>query len=236
MMADMMTTLKETAIFGVLLSVGSFYLGQILFKKTKGFFLFAPLFVAMVIGIVTLLATGISFDEYNKGGQIISFFLEPATICFAIPLYRKRDVLKKYWLQIIGGISLGSIVAVYGIYLISNLLQLGKVVTASMLPQAATTAIAMPTSLALGGSAELTSLACILNGVIIYALAKPLINFFKINDPIARGLALGTAGHALGVSASKEYGQVEESMASIALVIVGVIVTVVVPILASILL
>ncbi|MGT2808408.1 antiholin-like protein LrgB [Streptococcus iniae] len=236
MIANLINVLKETTIFGVLLSVGTFYIGQMLFKKSKGFFLFAPLFVAMVLGIAALLITGISFEDYNKGGQIISFFLEPATICFAIPLYRKRDVLKKYWLQIVGGISLGSVVAVYGIYVMSNLLQLGKVVTASMLPQAATTAIAMPTSLALGGSAELTSLACILNGVIIYALAKPLINFFKINDPIARGLALGTAGHALGVSAAKDFGQVEESMASIALVIVGVIVTVVVPILASILL
>ncbi|MGT2959374.1 antiholin LrgB [Streptococcus bovimastitidis] len=228
--------LKVSPIFGVLLSVGTFFIGQILFKKTNGFFLFAPLFVAMILGIATLKATGITFDQYNKGGQIIAFFLEPATICFAIPLYRKKEVLKKYWMQILGGITLGSVVAVYGIYVISTILQLGKVVTASMLPQAATTAIAMPTSLAIGGSAELTSLACILNGVIIYALAKPLIKLFKINDPIARGLALGTAGHALGVSAAKDFGQVEESMGSIALVIVGVIVTVVVPIFSSVLL
>ncbi|EIQ81145.1 UNVERIFIED_CONTAM: antiholin-like protein LrgB [Streptococcus canis] len=235
-MATFVNILRVSPIFGVLLSVGTFFIGQILFKKSKGFFLFAPLFVAMVLGIATLSATGISFSEYNKGGQIISFFLEPATICFAIPLYRKRDILKRYWLQIIGGITLGSIVAVYGIYLVSSLFHLGKVVVASMLPQAATTAIAMPTAVAMGGSAELTSLACILNGVIIYALAKPLIQLFKIKDPIARGLALGTAGHALGVSAAKDFGQVEESMGSIALVVVGIIVTVVVPIMGSILL
>ncbi|WP_159590925.1 antiholin-like protein LrgB [Streptococcus halichoeri] len=235
-MSAFMELLKTTPMFGVLLSIGTFYLGQILFKKTNGFFLFAPLFVAMVLGILTLKATGLSFATYNKGGQIISFFLEPATICFAIPLYRKREVLKKYWVHILGGIALGSIVAVYGIYMLASLLQLGKVITASMLPQAATTAIAMPTSKALGGSPELTSLACILNGVIIYALAKPFIRWFKIDDPIARGLALGTAGHALGVSAAKDFGQVEESMGSIALVIVGVIVTVVVPIMSSALL
>ncbi|WP_283265183.1 antiholin-like protein LrgB [Streptococcus dysgalactiae] len=233
-MAAFIDILRVSPIFGVLLSVGTFFIGQILFKKSKGFFLFAPLFVAMILGIATLSATGISFAEYNKGGQIISFFLEPATICFAIPLYRKRDVLKQYWLQIIGGITLGSVVAVYGIYLVSSLFHLGRVVVASMLPQAGTTAIAMPTSVSMGGSAELTSLACILNGVIIYALAKPLIQLFKIKDPIARGLALGTAGHALGVSAAKDFGQVEESMGSIALVVVGIIVTVVVPIMGSI--
>lgn len=235
-MAAFIDILRVSPIFGVLLSVGTFFIGQILFKKSKGFFLFAPLFVAMILGIATLSATGISFAEYNKGGQIISFFLEPATICFAIPLYRKREVLKQYWLQIIGGITLGSVVAVYGIYLVSSLFHLGRVVVASMLPQSATTAIAMPTSVAMGGSAELTSLACILNGVIIYALAKPLIQLFKIKDPIARGLALGTAGHALGVSAAKDFGQVEESMGSIALVVVGIIVTVVVPIMGSVLL
>lgn len=235
-MAAFIDILRVSPIFGVLLSVGTFFIGQILFKKSKCFFLFAPLFVAMILGIATLSATGISFAEYNKGGQIISFFLEPATICFAIPLYRKREVLKQYWLQIIGGITLGSVVAVYGIYLVSSLFHLGRVVVASMLPQVATTAIAMPTSVAMGGSAELTSLACILNGVIIYALAKPLIQLFKIKDPIARGLALGTAGHALGVSAAKDFGQVEESMGSIALVVVGIIVTVVVPIMGSVLL
>ncbi|MGT2888636.1 antiholin-like protein LrgB [Streptococcus didelphis] len=234
-MATLLSILKVSPIFGVLLSIGTFFIGQILFKKTRGFFLFAPLFMAMVLGILCLKLTGISFNEYNKGGQVISFFLEPATICFAIPLYKRRDVLKKYWLQIIGGITLGSVLAVYGIFLISTVLGLGKIVTASMMPQVATTAIAMPTSVALGGSAELTSLACILNAVIIYALAKPLVKLFKIKNPIARGLALGTSGHSLGVSAAKDMGEVEASMASIALVIVGVIVTVVVPIMASIL-
>lgn len=226
---------RQTPIFGVLLSVGTFFIGQILFKKSKGFFLFAPLFVAMILGIAALFITGVSFAEYNKGGQIISFFLEPATVCFAIPLYKKREVLKKYWFQILGGITLGSVVAIYGIYLVSSAFHLGKVVTASMLPQAATTAIAMPTSVAMGGSAELTSLACILNGVIIYALAKPFVHLFRIKEPIARGLALGTAGHSLGVSAAQEMGEVETSMGSIALVVVGVIVTVIVPTFGSLL-
>lgn len=204
-MDTLLTILKNSPMFGVLLTVGTFFIGQILFKKSKGFFLFAPLFVGMVLGIGVLLLTGISFKDYNKGGQIVSFFLEPATIAFAIPLYKRRDVLKKYWLQIIGGITLSSIVAVFGIYIIFTAMKLGTIVTASMLPQAATTAIAMPTSVAIGGSGELTSLACILNAVIIYALAKPLVNMFKIKDPIAKGIALGTAGHSRSTFSTLEH-------------------------------
>ncbi|MGK0575792.1 antiholin-like protein LrgB [Macrococcus capreoli] len=226
----------NTVYFGILLTIVPFVIGQILFKKSNGFFLFAPLFVGMVFGITFLAVTGIDFDTYNKGGSIISFFLEPATICFAIPLYKKRDVLQKYWLHIIGGIALGTTGAIFGIFGVAKLFGFGTDIIASMLPQAATTAIALPVSKGIGGIPELTSLAVILNAVIIYALGNKMLRFFKISNPIARGLALGTSGHALGVSAATELGETETSMASIALVIVGVIVVVIIPVLTPILL
>ncbi|MCH1593723.1 antiholin-like protein LrgB, partial [Staphylococcus epidermidis] len=195
-----------------------------------------PLFVSMVAGIAFLKLTGISYENYKIGGDIINFFLEPATICFAIPLYRKREVLKKYWLQIFGGIAVGTIIALLLIYLVAITFQFGNQIIASMLPQAATTAIALPVSDGIGGVKELTSLAVILNAVVISALGAKIVKLFKISNPIARGLALGTSGHTLGVAAAKELGETEESMGSIAVVIVGVIVVAVVPILAPILL
>lgn len=226
----------NSVYFGILLTILPFMLGQYLFKKSNGFFLFAPLFVGMVFGIVFLSVTGISYETYSKGGSIISFFLEPATICFAIPLYKKRDVLKKYWLHIGLGLSLGTAAAMLGIYGVAKLFGFSTQIIASMLPQAATTAIALPVSAGIGGVPELTSLAVILNAVIIYALGNKMLRYFKISNPIARGLALGTSGHALGVSAATELGETETSMASIALVLVGVVVVVIVPILTGILL
>lgn len=190
----------------------------------------------MVAGIAFLKLTGISYENYKIGGDIINFFLEPATICFAIPLYRKREVLKRYWLQIFGGIAVGTIIALLLIYLVAITFQFGNQIIASMLPQAATTAIALPVSDGIGGVKELTSLAVILNAVVISALGAKIVKLFKISNPIARGLALGTSGHTLGVAAAKELGETEESMGSIAVVIVGVIVVAVVPILAPILL
>lgn len=225
----------NTPYFGILVSLIPFVIAQYFYKKTNGFFLLAPLFVAMVAGIVFLKLTGISYAQYKVGGDIIYFFLEPATISFAIPLYKKRDVLKKYWLQIFGGITLGTLAALILIYLVSTLFQLGNTVSASMLPQAATTAIALPISTGIGGVKELTSLAVILNAVVISALGTKIVKWFKISNPIARGLALGTSGHTLGVAAAKDLGETEESMGSIAVVIVGVIIVAIVPPLASIL-
>ncbi|ULG74304.1 antiholin-like protein LrgB [Macrococcus brunensis] len=226
----------HTPYFGILLTIMPFMVGQYLFKKTNGFFLFAPLFVGMVFGIFFLKMTGISYENYQEGGKIVGFFLEPATICFAIPLYKKRDVLKKYWMQIIGGIALGTTGALFIIYGVAKLFGFDTDIIASMLPQAATTAIALPVAESINGIPELTSLAVILNAVIIYALGNKMLKLFHINHPIARGLSLGTSGHSLGVSAAQELGEVETSMASIAIVLVGVIVVIVVPILATILL
>lgn len=225
----------NTPYFGILVSLIPFVIAQYFYKKTNGFFLLAPLFVAMVAGIAFLKLTGISYAQYKVGGDIIYFFLEPATISFAIPLYKKRDVLKKYWLQIFGGITLGTLAALILIYLVSTLFQLGNTVSASMLPQAATTAIALPVSTGIGGVKELTSLAVILNAVVISALGTKIVKWFKISNPIARGLALGTSGHTLGVAAAKDLGETEESMGSIAVVIVGIIIVAIVPPLASIL-
>ncbi|OFP68356.1 antiholin-like protein LrgB [Staphylococcus sp. HMSC068G03] len=225
----------NTPYFGILVSLIPFVIAQYFYKKTNGFFLLAPLFVAMVAGIAFLKLTGISYAQYKVGGDIIYFFLEPATISFAIPLYKKRDVLKKYWLQIFGGITLGTLAALILIYLVSTLFQLGNTVSASILPQAATTAIALPVSTGIGGVKELTSLAVILNAVVISALGTKIVKWFKISNPIARGLALGTSGHTLGVATAKDLGETEESMGSIAVVIVGVIIVAIVPPLASIL-
>lgn len=226
----------NTPYFGILLSVIPFLVATYFFKKTNGFFLLAPLFVSMVFGIAFLKVTGISYENYKIGGDIINFFLEPATICFAIPLYKKRNVLKKYWVKIFSGIALGTVIAIFGIYAFAKLFQFGSGIVASMIPQAATTAIALPVSDGIGGVKELTSLAVILNAVIIYALGNKLLRFFHIDNPIARGLALGTSGHTLGVSAAQELGETETSMASIAVVLVGVIVVAIVPFLATILL
>lgn len=106
--------------FGIVVSLAAFGIGTFLFKKTKGFFLFTPLFVAMVLGIAFLKIGGFSYADYNNGGEIIKFFLEPATIAFAIPLYKQRDKIKKYWWQIMASIIAGSICSVTIVYLLAK--------------------------------------------------------------------------------------------------------------------
>lgn len=224
-----------TPYVGIVISFVVFGIGTFLFKKTNGFFLFTPLFVAMILGVVVLKLTGINYEQYNQGGSVISFFLEPATIAFAIPLYKKRDLLHKYWLEIVTAITVGSAVSVTSIIVVGKVIRMHPQMMLSLLPQAATTAIAVPVSESMGGIVSLTAFSVIFNAVIIYATGKMALKFFHINNPIAKGLALGSAGHALGVSVGMELGETEAAMASISMILVGIITVIVVPSAASLL-
>ena len=220
------------AYIGIIISLVVFEIGVFLFKKSKNFFLFTPLFVAMVLGVIVLKVTGISYEQYNEGGKYISFFLEPATVAFAIPLYKKRDVLKNYWFEIVLALTIGSIGSLFSVIVVGKLIHMHPAIIASILPQAATTAIAVPISESIGGVASITAFTVIFNGVLTYALGKMALRYFRIKDEIAQGLSLGAAGHALGVAVSMELGETETAMASIAVVIVGLVTVVVVPIFA----
>ena len=220
------------AYIGIIISLVVFEIGVFLFKKSKNFFLFTPLFVAMVLGVIVLKVTGISYEQYNEGGKYISFFLEPATVAFAIPLYKKREVLKKYWFEIVLALTIGSIGSLFSVIVVGKLIHMHPAIIASILPQAATTAIAVPISESIGGVASITAFTVIFNGVLTYALGKMALRYFKIKDEIAQGLSLGAAGHALGVAVSMELGETETAMASIAVVIAGLVTVVVVPIFA----
>ncbi len=232
-------------LFGVFLSLAVFMLGSWMFKKSKGFFLFQPLFVAMVLGIALLVILSKFFDmstaqmytkAYKPGGDIIFWFLTPATIAFAVPLYKRNDVVKKNWAIILASLVIGTVVSLFAITIVAKALGLDKVGVASMLSQSATTAIALPISTAIGGNASVTAMACILNAVIIYALGKKLVKWFKLKeDPVGAGLGLGTAGHTIGSAFALEMGSVEGAMAAVAVVVIGLVDNMVVPVFAHML-
>jgi holin-like protein LrgB len=224
-----MQSFLQSPFFGITLSLVSYLIGVYLFKISKKFFLFTPLFVSMVLGVLFLYFTKISYTDYKKGGDIIIFFLNPATIAFAIPLYKRAVILKRFFVQIFISIAIGSFLSIIVVYIISLLFKMGMPIMKSVIPQAATTAIALPIATGIGGLAPVTGYSVILNAVIVYALGSFCLEFFKIKNPVARGIAMGTSGHALGVARSIELGAIEAAMSSIAVVVVGVITVFIVP-------
>jgi len=239
-----MLSFLSTPFWGIFLTIIVYWIGQQLFKKYP-IFIFQPLFIGMILGIFVLIGlssllqepTTIVYQQYKVGGDFIFWFLSPATMAFAVPLYKRRDLVKRYWLRIFTSLFVGLTIALLLIFAISRLFGLSKIATIAMLPQAATTAIALPISSTIAGggqlgatAASITAMAVIVNAVVIYALGSQLIKWFKLdNDPIGLGLSFGTAGHTIGSAKAIEVGEVEGAMASISMVVIGLIVDLIVP-------
>lgn len=213
--------LCTSAYFGIALSVAAFRVGIRVQKKT-GWVICNPLIIAIVIVAGILLLFRIPYDSYNEGGQIINMFLAPATACLAVSIYSKLELLKKNWLPVMVGAACGSLTSMGSIWLMCRLLNLDEAMTASLMPKSVTTPIAISISQTNGGIVPITVVAVIFTGILGSILAPVLIRIFKVNDPVAAGLAIGACSHAVGTSKAVELGETEGAMSGLAIGICGI--------------
>ena len=54
-----------------------------------------------------------------------------------------------------------------------------------------------------------------------------------IKEPIAKGLALGTAAHAIGTARALEMGEIEGAMSSLSIAVAGLMTVVIVPLMSD---
>ncbi len=217
-----MNIFTNNIFFGLFVSLIAFEVGLIIYRKTK-LPLFNPLLIAIIIVIGFLKLFNIDFDTYNESGKFINMFLGPATIVLAVPLYKQFELLKKNFLPILLGITIGSLVGILSIISISVFLKLDNLITISLLSKSVTTPIGIEITNQLGGLAPVTVLAIILSGIVGAIIAPPVCKVFKITNPVAIGVGIGTSSHAVGTSKAFEMGETEGAMSSLSIGIAGVI-------------
>lgn len=218
--------------FGMFVSVAAYLAGMWL-KKKLGWPILNPLLIAIILVIVVLKAGNIAYADYNEGGKYISYFLTPATVCLAIPLYKQLELLKKNYLAVILGISSGVIGSAASIYVMALFFKLEHVHYVSLLPKSITTAIGMGVSEEAGGIVTLTIVSIIITGILGNIVAEMWFKVIRVSSPIAKGLALGTAAHAIGTAKALELGEVEGAMSSLSIAVAGLMTVVVVPLVSG---
>ena len=170
-----------------------------------------------------LAAAGIDYDVYYSGAQYLSYLLTPATVCLAVPLYEKLEVLKKNWRAILIGIVSGVLTTLLCILAMSLMFGLSHEEYVTLLPKSITTAIGMGVSEELGGYVTLTVAVIIITGVLGNIFAPLICRVFRIREPIAKGIAIGTSSHAVGTAKAMEMGEVEGAMSSLSVAISGLL-------------
>ncbi len=218
----MNTFIDNTIFFGAAISLLAYEVG-LLIRKRFNYAIINPLLFAIVSIIGTLLILDIDYETYNKSAQYISFFLTPSTVCLGVVLYRKLALLKKNIKAIAAGIISGVLASFGSIYLMSELFGLSKQEYVTLIPKSITMAIGMGLSEELGGIVTITVASIVITGIFGNVIAEIVYKYARINEPIAKGLALGTAAHAIGTSKAVELGDTEGAMSSLALVVAGIL-------------
>ena len=216
----MMEFIKNSAFFGAMISLIAYEIGLILKKKFK-MAIFNPLLISIICVIGVLLIFHIDYNDYNEGGKYISYLLTPATVCLAVPLYEQIHLLKKNLKAVAAGIISGTLAGLCSILLMSKLFGFNHQEYVTMLPKSITTAIGMGVSEELGGYVTISVAVIIITGVLGYMSAEFICKMFRIRNTISKGLAIGTASHAVGTARAMEMGEVEGAMSSLAIVVCG---------------
>ena len=196
----MINFIENSLFFGAALSLAGYEVGLLLKKKFK-MALFNPLLIAILCVMGMLQLMQVDYKTYNAGGQYISYLLTPATVCLAVPLYRQLTLLRKNLKAVVIGIVSGVLASMVSVLIFAKLFGLSHseyVVT-------------------------ITVAVIIITGVLGNVIAEAVLKVAKIEEPIAKGLALGTSAHAIGTSKAMELGPVEGAMSSLAIAVAGLL-------------
>ena len=221
-------------MFGIILTIIAFELGVTIIRNKWRNPLLNPILIATILIIGFLTVTGIKYETYKVGGDYISFFLGPVTVLLAVPLYRHIQALKNNWLPILAGILVGCITSIVCVIACAKIFNISKTLMLSLIPKSITIPMGSVVSEQIGGIPSITIVAIVITGITGAVTAPLVCKFFRIGNPVAQGVAIGTASHALGTTKAMEIGEVQGAMSSLSIGVAGVMTVFVTPVLLKV--
>jgi putative effector of murein hydrolase len=208
--------------FTVALTIAVYAVSRRAFLRT-GWALLSPVFASTLTIIAVLWSAGLSFEQYRPGQRLMTVLLGPAVVALALPLYRQRLVLRRQWPAVAAGIACGSVASLVSAIAIATAARLESHVVLSLAPKSVTAPVAVEIACLIGGDQALTA---------AFAIAGPwVLSHARIDDPVARGLAVGTTAHGQGTAAMLQESETAGALAGVALVLAAVFTSLVAPVL-----
>ena len=220
--------------FLIALTFGSYFVGKLLRRRT-GWVVMNPILVAIVVVIGFLEVTGVSYETYNAGGHMIEFWLRPAVVALGVPLYMQLEKIKKDLVPIMLSELAGCVVGIISVVYVAQKMGASKEVILSLASKSVTTPIAMEVTKAVGGIPSLTAAVVICVGIFGGMTGFKVMKMTHIGSPIAQGLSLGTAAHAMGTSRAMDVSDKYGAFASLGLTINGIFTALLTPTVLSLL-
>ena len=224
----------KNELFLIAITFGVYHLSKLLQKKT-GWILLNPILLSIAVIILFLKMVGIDYETYQEGGKYIEFWLKPAVVALGVPLYTQLQAIKKQVFPILLSQIAGCITGILSVVLIAKALGASKEVILSLASKSVTTPIAMETTRVIGGIPALTAAVVVCTGLLGAIIGFQVLRLGKVKSPIAQGLSMGTASHAVGTSAAMEVGNKYGAYASLGLTVNGILTAAITPYLIELL-
>ena len=224
----------ENKYFLIALTFVVYVTAQIIQKRTGMSFL-NPILVTIAVLICILMSAGVDYQTYAAGGDYIDFWLKPAVVALGVPLYRQLEAIKKQLLPILLAELAGCIAGVVSVVVVAQLLGASKEVILSLAPKSVTTPIAMEIAQTVGGIPALTAAVVVCTGIFGGMAGFKMMKYSRVKSPIAQGLSMGTAAHAVGTSAAMDVGYRYGAFSSLGLTLNGLFTALLTPLILSLL-
>lgn len=199
------------------------YLVMVRIYKRYSYPVLTPVLTATTIIILILLVFHIPYKSYMAGAQWISSLLGPSVVALAYPLYKQRHFLLNNLFTILGGVLVGAISGMVSVGLLAKILGVNHSLTLSIIPKSLTTPVAIEVARGLGGNASMAIVGVMIAGIFGVIVAPTIFKLMRVHSPVGRGIALGSASHALGTSKAAEYSELTFSMSSVTMALCAII-------------
>lgn len=211
-------SLSFLALYGLPLTLGIYWAAKKLYQRAGKVYL-SPLLITPIVIIIMLKQTGLTYESYNEGAKWLSGLLQPATVAFAVPLYKNFQTLKKHATVIMVSVASGSVMAMISSMLLAKWLHLSGELVNSLIPRSITTPIAMNVSQVIGGVPNMTAVFVIMTGILGSMIGPSVMKLFRIKGDIAQGILFGTSAHGTGTSKAFEFSSLSGTISSISMIL-----------------
>ncbi|MUG21355.1 CidB/LrgB family autolysis modulator [Paenibacillus macerans] len=223
-----------TGLLSLVFTLVIYYLAKRLYKIRPKVYL-SPLLITPLFLVIGLMWAQIPYETYQAGGKWLSTMLQPATVAFAVPLYKYYNVLKKHAVEILISVLTGSVVAMFSSAFLAEWLHLDNDLITSLIPRSITTPIAMNVSQVIGGVPNITAVFVIITGLLGTMLGPLVVKLFRIENEVARGVLFGTSAHGTGTSKAFELSSLTGTISSISMILAALFTLGAAPMLISLL-
>ena len=214
---DVWVYLSASPLLHLTLTVTAYLLSDWVYKKSGNRSLLHPVLIAVIVLVAVLTATDTEYASYFEGAQFVHFFLGPATVALAVPLYNNFARLREMWLPLSLGLLVGATTAALSAVFFAWLLGASPQTLLALAPKSVTAPVAMGITEKLGGPASLTAILVVSTGILGAVIGPTILNWCRVSDPAVRGFAIGTTSHGIGTARAFQESEVAGAFSGLAM-------------------